>query len=250
VHVLPFTLCELLSRLYTKYLQLRILRLQYSAAGIIAAIVDITSILCALYCKLWAKYSAYPTVYAMWTVVPAIYKVFTAPLTEASIFSCRHLRRYCRYHDSSMRVILQTWCQIQRTSSSIRYMICGSGQIQSIYSSWYSGHNIQLNVSALQLEVFQHFDACYTANIVPNAAHILQFTLRELWYGPYTLHLQLRIFRLQYSSERICAAIVHITKIQCALYCILGAKYRAHSPVYAVWTVVPAIYKVFTAPHT
>jgi hypothetical protein len=69
------------------YLQLRIFRLQYSAVGIGAAIVDITSILCALYCKLDGKYSEYLPVYAMRTVVPDIYNVFTAPHVLATIFN-------------------------------------------------------------------------------------------------------------------------------------------------------------------
>jgi hypothetical protein len=135
-HILPFALCERCSQLYTKYLQLRIFWLQYSAVGICAASVDITWILCALYRKLDEKYSAQPPVYAIWTVVPAIYKVLTAPHIQTSIFVWTYLRCYCRYHINSMRVILQTWCQIERTSSSLRYMICGSGHIQSIYSSW------------------------------------------------------------------------------------------------------------------
>jgi hypothetical protein len=135
-HILQFTLRELWSQPYTKYLQLRIFMPQYSAIGTCAAIVDITTVQCALYCKLWAKYSACPTVYAMWTVVPAIYKVFTAPQTWASIFSCRYHRCCCRYHINSMRVILQTWGQIQRTSSGLRFVICGSVHIQIIYSSW------------------------------------------------------------------------------------------------------------------
>jgi hypothetical protein len=189
-----------------------------------------------------------------------------------------------------MRLILQTLCQIQRTSSSLRYMNCGPGHVQSTYSSTYSGFNIQLNVSALLLEISRQFSVRYTANLVPNTAHILQFTLCELWFRPctmllqlrifrvqyssericaasggtsaikwaltanmvpniahilqftlrelwfrtYTKHLQLRIYRPQYSTERICAAIGDITTIQCALYCKLGAKYSAHPPVYAM----------------
>jgi hypothetical protein len=138
---------------------------------------------------------------------------------------------------------------MQRRSYSLRYVNSCPGHIQSTYSSAYLGFNIQLKVAPLLLEVSRKFNARYTANLVPNAAHNPQFTLCELWSRPYTIHLHLRIFRLQYSSERICAAIVHITTIQCALYWILGAKYRAHRPVYAVWTVVPAIYNVFTALH-
>jgi hypothetical protein len=205
-----------------------------------------------------------------------------------------------------MSDILQAWCQLQRTSSSLRYVNCGPGHIQSIYSSWWSGHNIQLNVSALQLEIFQHFDARYTADMVSNTAHIVRFTLCELWSRTYRMYLQLRIFRHQYSTLGICAAIVDITSIQCAsfcklsakdsahppvyamwnrfrtytmhlqllifmpqysavgiwadivditstqcaLYCKRGTKYSAHPPIYAIWTVVPAIYKVFTAPDS
>jgi hypothetical protein len=149
----------------------------------------------------------------------------------------------------SMHIILLTWCQIQPTSSGIRYVNCGSGHIQCIYSSIYSDFNIHLNVSALLLYISRQYNARYTANLLPNTAHILRYTLCELWFRTYTMHLQLHIFRLQYSFERICAAIVHITTIQCALYCKLVAKYSAHPQVYAMRPVVPAIYKVLTAPH-
>jgi hypothetical protein len=131
-----------------------------------------------------------------------------------------------------MRVILQIWCLIQRTSSSFRCVNCGPGHIQRIYSSAYSGHNIQLNVSALQLEIFRHFDPRYTANLVSNTAHIVQFTLCELWSRTYTTYLQLLIYRPQYSTERNCAAIGDIPTLRSALYCKLGVKYSAHSPVY------------------
>jgi hypothetical protein len=149
----------------------------------------------------------------------------------------------------SMRVILLTWCQIQHTSLSLLCVNCDPEHIQCNYSSAYTGFNIRLNLSALLLEIIGHVDARYTANLVPNTAHVLRFTLCVLWSRTYTMHLQLHIFRLQYSFERICAAIVHITTIQCALYCILGAKYSAHPPVYAMRPVVPAKYKVFSAPH-
>jgi hypothetical protein len=171
---------------YTKYLPLRIFMLQCSAVGICAAIVDITSIQCALYCKLGAKYSAHPPVYAIWTVVPAIYKVFTAPDSQATIFNWTYLRCNWRYSNTSMRVILQTWCQIQRTTPSLRYVNCGFGHIQSICCSAYFGLNIQLKVALLLLEVSRQFNARYTENMVPNAAHILRFTLCELWTWPYT----------------------------------------------------------------
>jgi hypothetical protein len=148
-----------------------------------------------------------------------------------------------------MPVILHSWCQIQRTYPILRYVTCGPGHIQSIFHTAYLGFNIQLKVAPRQFEVSEHFNGRYTANLVPNTAHTLPLSLCELWSRSYTMHLQLRIFKLQYSAVGISAAIVHITSMQCALYCKLWAKYSAHPPVYAMWTVVPDIYNAFTAPH-
>jgi hypothetical protein len=223
--------------------------LHYSAVGICAAIVDVTTIQCALHCKHSAKCSAHSPVYAMRTVVPATYRVRIAPHIQTSIFIWTNLPCYWRYHDNSMRVIPQTRCQIQRTSSSLRYVNCGPGNMQSIYSSAYLDLNIQLKVGPLLLEISRQYNARGTASLVLITEHILQLSLCELWSRPYTKYLQLRILRLQYSAVGICAAIVDITTLQFALYCKFGAKYTAHRPVYAMWTVVPAIYKVFTVPH-
>jgi hypothetical protein len=111
---------------------------------------------------------------------------------------------------------------------------CGPDHIQCNCSSAYSGFNIQLNVSALLLEIIGHLDARYTANLVPSTAHIIQFTLCEVWSRPYTMLLQHLLCRLQYSADRISVAIGDMSKIQCALYCKPGAKYRVHAPVYAM----------------
>jgi hypothetical protein len=230
-------------------LQLRIFRLQYSSERICAAIGDISTIQCSLYCKLGTKYSAYPPVYAIWTVVPDIYNAFTAPHVQASIFIWTYLRCYWRYLDNSILVILKTWCQIQRTPLSLLYVKCGPGQIQCNYGSVYSGINIQLNVSALLLGIRRLFNDRNTANLVPDTAHILRFTLCELWSRTYTMHLQLHIFRLQYSFERISPAIGDIPTINCALYCKLGARYSAHPPVDAMCTLDPDLYNVITASH-
>jgi hypothetical protein len=248
-HILQLSLCDEWSRTYTMYLQLRIIGPEYSTERICAAIGDNRIYRCPLYCKLCAKYSAYPPVYSMWTVVPTICKVFSAPQIWTLIFNCGCLRSYWRYLDNSIVVILQTWCQIQRTSSGLRYVICGPEHIQYFYSSAHSDLNIHLNVSALLLEISRQFNARYTANLLPNTAHILRVTLCELRSRTYTMHLQIHIFSIQYSFERIFPAIVHFTTIQCSLYCKLVAKYSAHPPDYAMWTVVPAIYKVLTAPH-
>jgi hypothetical protein len=71
----------------------------------------------------------------------------------------------------------------------------------------------------------------YTANLVPNTAHILRFTLYELCFRTYTMHFQIHIFRLQYSIERICAAIRDNLTLRCPLYYKFGAKYSGHHPV-------------------
>jgi hypothetical protein len=148
-----------------------------------------------------------------------------------------------------MRVILQTWYQIQRTSSSLWYVNCGPGHIQCIYSSARTSFNIHLNVSAVLLEISRQFTARYIANFEPNTAHILTFTLCDLWSRLYRKYLQLRIFRLQYSAVGICATIGDTSTIQCSLYRNLGAKYCTLRKVYSMWTVVPDLYNVITATH-
>jgi hypothetical protein len=155
----------------------------------------------------------------MCTVVQAIYNVITAPHIQTSIFIWTYLPCYCTYHNNSMRVKLQTCRQLQRTSSSFRYVNSGAARIQCIYSSAYSILNTRLNVSALLLEVCRYLHACYTANLVPNTEPILRFALCELWSRTYTMHLQLRRFRLQYSTEPICATIGDNRTCLCALYC-------------------------------
>jgi hypothetical protein len=133
-----------------------------------------------------------------------------------------------------MRVIMQIRCHIWRTPSRLRYVNCGPSHIECNFCTAYSGFNVQLNVSALLFETSRQFKARSTVNLVPNTAHIFQFAQCELWSRPDTNKLQLRIFRLQYSAERVCADIGDVTTIQCALYCKLDDKYSAHPPVYAM----------------
>jgi hypothetical protein len=102
---------------------------------------------------------------------PDIYNVTTVPHIQNSIINWTHLRCYRRHLDNTMSVILQTWCQIQRTSSCLRYMNCVPGHKQCSYSSAYLDFNIQLNVSPLLLEICRHFGARYISNLVPNIAY-------------------------------------------------------------------------------
>jgi hypothetical protein len=80
-----------------------------------------------------------------------------------------------------------TLLPIQRTAFSLRSANCGPGHIHCKYSSAYSGFNIQLNVPPPLLETCREFNAPYTANFVPNTAHILQITLSVLWSRQYTV---------------------------------------------------------------
>jgi hypothetical protein len=155
--------------------------LQYWTERICAAIGDISTIQWAIYCSIGAKCSAHHPVYAMWTMVPNIRNIFTAPHFQVSIFNWTYLCSYWRYSDISVRVELQIRCQIQRTSSISCYVNCGLGHIQYLYSFAYSCFNIEVNVSALLLEISRQFNEQYTARLVPNTAHIRKFTICVLW---------------------------------------------------------------------
>jgi hypothetical protein len=146
----------------------------------------------------WCQYSTRPPVYALWTVVPDIYNLFTARHIKASIFNWTYLRWYWRYIDNAMGLILQPWCQIQRTSSSLRYVNCGPGHIQCSYSSSYLGFNIQLNVSPRLLWICRQFYAHYTENLVP--IQRTASSLRNVNYGPG--HIQC-IYSSTYSGINI-----------------------------------------------
>jgi hypothetical protein len=116
-----------------------------------------------------------------------------------------------------------------------------------------------LTASHIQDPIFScTYLRCYWRYVYSSASIILQTWCQYSAQTPvqsmrtvvrtYTMYLQLRIFRLQYSTERIWAGIGDISTIKCALY-NHGAKYSAHLPDYAIWTVVPDIYNELTAAH-
>jgi hypothetical protein len=78
---------------------------------------------------------------------------------------------------------------VPHTTHILQFTLCElwSGHIQSTYSSAYICFNIRWNVSALLLELIGQFCARYTATLEPNAAHILQFTIYELWSRTYAM---------------------------------------------------------------
>jgi hypothetical protein len=133
-----------------------------------------------------------------------------------------------------MRVILQALSQIQCISSRLRYVNCGPGHIQGIYSSACLDRNIQLKVGPLLLEISRQFNALYTANLVSNTAHIVQITLCELWSRAYTRYLQLRILRLQLFSCRFlrCHGRYHMNSVRVILQTL--CQIQRTTPVYAM----------------
>jgi hypothetical protein len=197
------------------------------------------------WCQIQLTSSSFPYVYC----VRDIYNVTTVPHIQAAIINWTYLRRYWRYLDNSMSVTLQIWCQIQRTSSSLRYVNYRRGHIQCIYSSAYWGFNIHLNVSALLLEISWQFNARDTAFLVPNTAHILQFTLCELWSRSYTIHF----------APHIQTSIFIWTYLRCYWKYLDNSKLvilqtwcqiqRTSSGLRYVNYENRNIYKVFSAPH-
>jgi hypothetical protein len=126
-----------------------------------------------------------------------------------------------------MRIILKILCQIQRISPRLRYVNGGPGHIQCNNSCTYTGFNIQLNLSVLILQTCREFNAPYTANVVPNTAHIFQFTLSELWSG----HIQCK-YNSAYSAFNIqlnvSALILEICRQFNAPYNAIFVPNKAH----------------------
>jgi hypothetical protein len=116
-------------------------------------------------CVLWSRHIQY--------YYNSAYSGFNIQLNVSAL-----LLDICRHFGARW---LQIWCQIQRTTSGSCYVNCVPRHLQCIYSSAYSGFNIQLNVSALLLEISRQFNARYIARLVPNTALVLQFTLCVLW---------------------------------------------------------------------
>jgi hypothetical protein len=141
----------------------------------------------------------------MWTVVPAIYKVFTAPHIYASIFSNRHLRRYCRYHDSWMRVILQTVSKIQCMSYRLRYVNCGP----EIYNAFTAPHIQALIFNWTYLRCYWRYLDSSTRIILRNLYQIQRTSssIRCVNCGPDIYNV--------FTAQNIQASIINWTYLRC-----------------------------------
>jgi hypothetical protein len=87
-----------------------------------------------------------------------------------------------RYFDERYNVNLEAY-----RAHTLQFTLCElwSRDIQCNNISAYSGFNIQVKVSAVILDIYRQFNVRYMAHMVPNTAHILQFTLSELWSRTY-----------------------------------------------------------------
>jgi hypothetical protein len=130
-----------------------------------------------------------------------------------------------------MRVKLHICCHTQGTITGLRYVKSCPRKIQYIYISWYSGFNIQLNVSPLILVICRQFNERYTPHFLPNTGNDIRFTLCHLYSRPNPIQLHFSIFRLQYSIERIFFDTGDMSIIQCALCSTFIVKYTAQYQV-------------------
>jgi hypothetical protein len=137
-----------------------------------------------------------------------------------------------------MRVILQIWCQIQGTSSSLRYVNCGPGHIQNTYSSAYLGFNIQLKVAPLLLEVSRKFNARYTANLVPNTAH--NPSLRYVNCGPghiqYTYSSAYSDFNIRLNVSALLLYISRQFNARYTAFLVLNTEHIAQFTLCELWS--------------
>jgi hypothetical protein len=111
-----------------------------------------------------------------------------------------------------------------------------------IFSQQYSTERI----SAAIWDMSPNHRAIY-CKLGANTAHILQFTLSELWSRTYKLWLQPLIFSHQYSIERISGAIGDMSTIHRAIYCKLGAN-TAHILQFTLSDLCSRTYTMWLQP--
>ena len=132
-----------------------------------------------------------------------------------------------------MRVILHICCQIQSTTSGLRYVNSGLLQDQRISSFAYSSMNIHLNVSPLLSQICLQLCARYIPYMLRNTWTDIRFALCQISSRSRPAYVQFCICKLVYSSERISAAIGDMSIIRCALYTTYVAN-RGHDILFVL----------------
>jgi hypothetical protein len=119
-----------------------------------------------------------------------------------------------------MRLILHLCSRIQTKSSRLRYVNYGPCQIQYNYFSWYSGFNIQLNVSPLLLLVYRQIYVRYTPHLLRNTGHSSRSVLCQIWYR-----------KMQYSynsSSSGCNNPLNVNPTMLVILLQFNARYTPH----------------------
>jgi hypothetical protein len=98
----------------------------------------------------------------------------------------------------------------------------------------------------MRLVVNRQIEAYCTSHLLPNTGHNIRFTLWHLWSRSYPIYLHLLIFSLQYSIERISAAIGCLWTNGCVLQSTFAANYTALYPVYAMPSLDQFISNIIT----
>jgi hypothetical protein len=173
----------------------------------------------ALYSTFAAKYREDQPICASSPLEPVKSSVIAVLHIQASIFNWTYLRCYSRYVDNSTLVTHYICCQMDCSASGLCYVNCGGpSQIQRKYCIADSFLNIQINVYPLLLVICRHVGARYTPKLLPHRARILLYALCQLWSQSHPIYLQFFLCRLQYSIERISAAIGGLSTNLWALY--------------------------------
>jgi hypothetical protein len=152
-----------------------------------------------------------------------------------------------------MRVILNICCQIERPTAGFCYVNSGPFQILCNSSIPYLGLSIQLNVSPIPLEICRPLDesctpldeSC-TPLLLPNTAHVILFTLCQLWSRSSRTLSQICIYGHEYSIERTSVSIRDMPTIRCALHPTFRASYSVSQPACSMSAPGPDISSVVT----
>jgi hypothetical protein len=125
----------------------------------------------------------------------SLHNVNSGPEDIQCIYCSAYSGWNIQLHDSALLLEISPQFNVRYTAilvankgtlSPLRYVNSGHVHTQCNYSYVYSDVNVQVNLSALRLEIYRQCNPRYTAYFVWNTPHIVQFTLCELWSRTYT----------------------------------------------------------------
>ena len=166
-------------------------------------------------CELWSRFRA---VYLKFCIFGLQYSSERIPadIGDMSIIRCQLYFTFAADTEHHIRFVLsQAWSRLN--PAFLYFCICRLQHLKKCSSA------AIVHLSALQRALYSTYAA--------NKEHDIRFALRQLWYGLRPAYYQFCIFKLEYSSERISAAIRDMSTILSALYSTDAAKYVERHPV-------------------